>query len=150
MFQKLSTAVASITPSPTPQLLTSHRDPTRVRAYASIAQDLEKARVPVDHSDCAACDLPCPVDDSAKKNGYTGKLNAGAAWDGKTYEQYVVDEYGDMGVLPSAFEQDWESELMGSGHPPPEGRVVVFATGKSDWKKDHLVCIRQRSSSRDH
>jgi hypothetical protein len=144
MFKKLSSAISSVTGTPDPKPLASHRGPARAKAYSSLAQDLAEANVPVDHSDCAACDQPCPVKSSS--NGYTGQVVAGGVWDGKDYEEYVADKYGDLGALPSGFEQDWDTDLPGSGGPP-RGRVVVISTGKSDWERDHTV--RQMSSPVD-
>ena len=137
MFKKLSSAISSVAGTPDPKPLPSHRGEARAKAYSSLAQDLAEADVPVDHSDCAACDQPCPVKPGS--NGYSGQIVAGGAWDGKDYEEYVADKYGDLGAYPSGFEQDWDTDLPGSGGPP-RGRVVVISTGKSDWERDHTVC----------
>jgi hypothetical protein len=65
-------------------------------------------------------------------------VGAGWAKDGKNYEEYVVDRYGEFEGLPKGFDTDWDSELAGSG-AVPKGRVVVISTGKSDWVRDHTV-----------
>lgn len=137
MFKKLTSAVSSLTSSPAEKLPSSHRGPARAAAYTTLAKDLSDAGVPVDTSDCVACDHPCPV--GLNENGHAGDIVDGqAVWDGKEYEQYVMDKYGDLGELPAGFEQDWETDLMGSGGPP-RGRIAVISTGKSDWERDHYV-----------
>lgn len=138
MFKKLTSAVSSLASSPAPALPASHRGASRADAYTQLAKELSEAGVPVDTSDCAACDHPCPVDGN---NGTAGDIvDAGEVWDGKSYDDYVAEKYGDLGELPSGFEQDWVSDLFGSGGPP-RGRVVVISTGKSDWERDHTVRI---------
>lgn len=142
MFKKLSSAVSSFTGTPAPSLPASHRGPARAEAYADLAKELADAGVPVDISDCAACDHPCPVD----QHDGSGDIVDGAvsAWDGKPYDEFVADKYGDLGELPSGFEQDWESDLFGSGGPP-RGRIAVISTGKSDWERDHTVRLPSTS-----
>ena len=137
MLKALSSAVSSIAGTPVPKHLPSHRGQSRAESYTQLAKELDEAGVPVDISDCAACDHPCPI--STETNGHAGSVvDVGRIWDGKEYEQYVLDKYGDLGDLPDGFEQDWDSNLAGSGGPP-QGRVVIISTGKSDWERDHTV-----------
>ena len=133
MFRKISSAVVSLASSPAPQLPSSHHAPSRAEAYVDLASRLSAADVPVDNSDCMTCDHPCPP----------GSEGPEVIWGGKSYEEYVLDRYGDLGELPEGFDTDWESELAGSAQGG-RGRVVVVSTGKSDWERDHTVC-RQTS-----
>ncbi|KAK1925464.1 Sucrase/ferredoxin-like-domain-containing protein [Papiliotrema laurentii] len=128
MFKKLSSAVSSLTGSPAPELPPTHRGPARAQAYTQLAKELHDASVPVDTSDCAACNLPCPVGND-QGNGSAGTVvDAGQVWDGQSYEEYVLHHYGDLGHLPDGFEQDWESDLAGSGSAP-RGRLVDEESG---------------------
>ncbi|TXT15934.1 hypothetical protein VHUM_00437 [Vanrija humicola] len=142
MFKKIASAVSSIsgTPrngTPEPPVLAGHHGPGRVKTYAELAKTLSDYGVPVATDDCAACDSPC-ADGAANGAGGAGTVaEIGNAWDGKTYEQYVHDKYGDFDEFPSAIDTDWDSDLPGSGGPPV-GRVVVISTGKSDWPRDHV------------
>jgi hypothetical protein len=103
----------------------------------------------VSFADCATCAEPCPTGINENVNG-TGSRSLGAgtiaeignAWDGKTYDEYILEKYGEVGLgqLPDTVETDWESDLPGSGGPPV-GRVVVISTGKSNWVRDHVVSV---------
>jgi hypothetical protein len=148
MFRKISSAVTSVagslTGSPARQLPPNHHDPARAESYVELAKDLQASGVPVSFDDCAACDHPCPPIESSESGAGAGTIvEAGTIWEGKTYEQYVVDKYGDLGELPAGFDTDWESELAGSAKFG-KGRVVVISTGKSDWERDHTVSVRLR------
>jgi hypothetical protein len=137
MLRKIASAVSlfSGTPGPAPA---GHHNTQRAKEYTNLAGLLEKDGVPVSHADCAGCAEPCA--DSANDTG-NGTINEiGNAWDGKTYDEYVHDKYGDLGMLPSNLGVDWESDLAGSGGPPT-GRVVVISTAKSNWPRDHTVSI---------
>lgn len=141
MFRKITSAVSSLAGSPGP-LPPDHLSPAREKEYAELANALEAIHVPVSHADCASCTEPC-ADGS---NGHTGNgtvAEIGNAWNGKTYPEYVLEKYGDLGELPEGFDTDWESDLPGSGGPPV-GRVVVISTGKSNWLRDHVVSDGQR------
>lgn len=131
MLRQLSSALPTLSSftGSSQKLPADHHDPNRAKAYVELASDLRAANIPVDESDCYTCDLPC----ADQSQGTVAE-----AWDGKTYSQYVEDRYGDLGSLPNGFDTDWESELAGSGNPP-EGRLVVVSTGKSDWVRDHTV-----------
>ena len=137
LSSKVSSAVSSISGSPARHLPPDHVDPGRAAAYVSFAEDLEKAGIPADTSDCITCDHPCPVADDG--SGEPTVAEAGQIWDGKGYDEYVMDKYGELGDLPRGHDCDWDSELAGSGQPP-RGRVVVISTGKSNWERDHTVC----------
>ena len=136
MFKKLSSAVSSLAGSSFASLPPSHRGEARAEAYTQLAKELNDAGVPVDISDCVTCDHPCPVGAGETSSGTV--VDAGRIWDGLTYDEYVQENYGDLGQLPSGFDQDWDTDLFGSGGPP-RGRVVVISTGKSDWERDHTV-----------
>ena len=127
MFRKLSSAVTSRIASPSPSLPASHHAPSRAEAYVDLASRLAEAGVPVDTSDCATCDQSSPPE-----------TDDALVWGGKSYEDYVLDRYGDLGALPMGFDTDWESELPGSAQGG-QGRAVVISTGKSDWERDHTV-----------
>ena len=136
MFRKLSSAVTSLTSSPVPPLPSDHHAASRAEAYVHLAGLLDHAGVPVDTSDCATCDDPCPPN-----VGGAGSISeSGTIWGGKSYDQYVLDKYGELGELPAGFDTDWESELAGSAKGG-RGRAVVVSTGKSDWLRDHTVRI---------
>ncbi|BEJ17647.1 hypothetical protein CspHIS471_0610480 [Cutaneotrichosporon sp. HIS471] len=135
-------AAPSAVPSPAPSaphspapLGDNHEDPGRIRQYAEIAKALQHDDIPVSHADCESCNIPCEYKDTPDGNGPTAQI--GNAWDGKTYEEYVEDKYGNIEGMPDMVEQDWESDLPGSGGPPV-GRVVVISTGKSNWLRDHV------------
>lgn len=132
----VSSAVASARGSPAPVPLgDDHCDAGRLKQYQAIANALSDAHIPVSEGDCVACDAPC----ADGQNGSSGNVpEVGNAWDGKTYDQYVLEKYGDLGPLPPTVDTDWESDLAGSGGPPV-GRVVVISTGKSNWLRDHTV-----------
>lgn len=83
--------------------------------------------------DCARCDAPCASDDGSPKVESVGSI-----WDGKTYDDYVLEKYGELGGLPFGDDVDWETDLAGSAKGG-RGRVVVISTGKSDWERDHVV-----------
>ncbi|RSH92993.1 hypothetical protein EHS25_008441 [Saitozyma podzolica] len=140
MFRKISSAVTSVagslTGSPARQLPPNHHDPARAESYVELAKELQASGVPVSFDDCAACDHPCPPTEGSEGAGAGTIVEAGTIWEGKTYEQYVMDKYGDLGELPAGFDTDWESELAGSAKFG-NGRVVVISTGKSDWERDH-------------
>lgn len=142
MFRKISSAVTSVagslTGSPARQLPPNHHDPARAESYVELAKELQASGVPVSFDDCAACDHPCPPTEGSEGAGAGTIVEAGTIWEGKTYEQYVMDKYGDLGELPAGFDTDWESELAGSAKFG-KGRVVVISTGKSDWERDHTV-----------
>ena len=138
MLRKISQAVGS-RKSSGPDLKPLHHSAGRAETYVQLANDLEAAGIPVDLSDRATCDHPCPAgDDGAEQRGAGTVVDAGMIWEGKKYEEYVTDKYGDLGELPAGFGTDWDSELAGSG-APPRGRIVVISTGKSDWERDHTV-----------
>lgn len=118
-----------------------HHDPVRASTYVTLASELKAHGVPVSQSDCYTCSEPCPDDET----GSGTIAEAGVIWDGKkSYDEYVLDTYGDLGELPSGFDTDWESELAGSAGGG-RGRVVVVSTGKSDWTRDHTVSVRSMS-----
>ncbi|WWD17679.1 hypothetical protein CI109_102120 [Kwoniella shandongensis] len=129
MLGKLTSAIASLTTSSS--LPPLHHAPPRVESYAKLAKELDSASVPVSTSDCSTCDDPC-----ASQAGSTGAGTIAEVYEGKSYNDYVNDKYGDLGELPSGFDVDWDSELQGSAKGG-RGRVVVISTGKSDWERDH-------------
>lgn len=136
MFKALSSAVSSVVHSRAASpMQPDHNTPGRYKEYCGIADALKGDDVPVSTADCAACSAPCA---STEGNGAGTIAEAGNAWSGKTYEEYVDDKYGDLGTLPSAIDTDWESDLAGSGGPNV-ARVVVISTGKSNWVRDHTV-----------
>jgi hypothetical protein len=140
MLGKLTTALSSLTTTTTtvPAVLSaSHHAPDRVAHNASIATTLSIANIPVSYSDCYSCENPCDVADSSA-TGRGQVVEAGVAYGGKSYEDYVEEKYGDLGELPKGFDVDWESDLAGSAKGG-RGRVVVVSTGKSDWVRDHTV-----------
>lgn len=116
MLSRLSSAFKSSKPEP------DHNGPHRAKTYTDIASELKGIDVPVSMDDCAKCNDPCDV------------------WDGKAYPEYVLERYGDLGALPEGFDTDWDTELAGSA-AGGRGRVVVISTGKSDWERDHTVCL---------
>lgn len=138
MFAKLTSAVSSLalsspsTPKPGP----SHDDPARISTYLALADQLKACDVPVSTDDCARCDAPCAADGSASDDGGSGTR----AWDGQSYDEYVLGRYGELGGLPIDKEVDWDEELAGSSKGG-RGRVVVISTGKSDWVRDHTVSL---------
>ena len=134
MFKKLTSALSSTSSA---QAEPSHRGAVRTEQYAALAKQLAEAGVPVDISDCAICEKPCPVGEDQGPGAGT-IIDAGLPWDGKPYDQYVENTYGDFDFFPSAIDTDWDSALPGSGGCP-RGRVVVVSTGKSDWEHNHLV-----------
>lgn len=139
MFKALASAansaVSSLRGSPAP-LGDSHDDPGRIKQYADMASALQHSDIPVSNADCAGCNIPCA--DNTGSNGNRPAAQIGNAWDGKTYDEYVEDNYGCLEGMPDTVEQDWETDLAGSGGPPV-GRVVVISTGKSNWLRDHVV-----------
>ena len=128
MPSKISSNVSSHTSPLAPILPSSHQAPSRARTYVDLATRLQQAGVPVDPSDCVVCDLPCPP----------GLTASDSVSGGRSYENYVLETYGDLNSLPQGFDTDWESELAGSAQGG-RGRVVVVSTGKSDWQRDHTV-----------
>ena len=142
MLRKLSSqinsAVNSVSGSPDPELLPQHDSEKRAQTYLEFAEVLNAANIPADLSDCAICDKPCPVNGNQEAGGARTIVDGGQIWDGKSYEEYVMDKYGDLGHLPKGHDCDWDSELAGSGQPA-RGRVVVISTGKSNWQRDHTV-----------
>ncbi|GMK57732.1 hypothetical protein CspeluHIS016_0405660 [Cutaneotrichosporon spelunceum] len=138
MFKALASAatsaVSSLHNSPIPPG-DSHDDPGRIKQYAEMARALQHDDIPVSHADCESCNIPCEFKDRPNGNGPAAQI--GNAWDGKTYDEYVEDKYGCLEGMPATVEQDWESDLAGSGGPPV-GRVVVVSTGKSNWLRDHV------------
>ncbi|RXK39227.1 hypothetical protein M231_03447 [Tremella mesenterica] len=134
MFTKLTSAISSFTSNgPLPS---DHHDPARAQTYVKLAEVLEQHRVPVSHTDCLSCDQPCPPG-SSDRAGIV--INGDAdAWEKKSYAEYVLDKYGDLGTLPQGFDTDWESELAGSGKGG-RGRIAVISTGQSDWERDHYT-----------
>lgn len=137
MFKAISSAVSSVVHSRSGSpMQPDHNTPGRYKEYCHIADALKGDDVPVSTADCAACTAPCA---STANNGSAGTIvEAGNAWSGKTYEEYVDDKYGDLGSLPAAVDTDWDSDLAGSGGPNV-ARVVVISTGKSNWVRDHTV-----------
>lgn len=99
----------------------THNDPARAATYSAIASEIAAEHGSVSNDDCAKCD---GCDD--------------AIWDGKTYPDYVMERYGDLGELPPGFDVDWDTDLAGSA-AGGRGKVVVISTGKSDWERDHVV-----------
>ncbi|WWC86468.1 uncharacterized protein L201_001345 [Kwoniella dendrophila CBS 6074] len=114
-------------------LPSSHTAPTRADSYVGIAKELENSNVPVSETDCASCSNPCS---STPIEGSAGQINE-IIYQGKSYEDYVLEKYGDLGELPKGFDTDWESDLQGSSKGG-KCRVVVISTGKSDWERDHV------------
>ena len=151
MLRKLSSqinsAVSSLSSSPAPRLLPEHHSEGRAEAYVKFAEALKEAHIPADESDCASCNHPCPVQEDGTGAGSIAE--SGQIWDGKAYDEYVMDKYGDLGDLPKGHDCDWDSELAGSGQPA-RGRVVVISTGKSNWERDHTVSIDWISGSTSH
>jgi len=141
MFGKISSIITTRSSTPAPPLPASHHAPSRAVRYVDLASRLSEAGVPVDQSDCATCDLPCPPDSDAG----TGPE---VIWGGRSYEEYVLDRYGELGSLPEGIDTDWESELAGSA-TGGTGRVVVISTGKSDWERDHTVSLPPSVRLRD-
>jgi len=128
--------------SPAPHVPTHDEEhEARAKEYAQLASRLDAAGVPVSFADCASCAEPCPSDINGQGGAPTGAGTVAAignAWDGKTYDEYILEKYGELGALPDTVDTDWESDLPGSGGPPV-GRVVVISTGKSNWVRDHTV-----------
>lgn len=139
MLKAIGSAVSSVVHSragsPMPP---DHNTPGRYKEYCGIADALQSDDVPVSKADCAACAAPCAPAGSPGSTGAGTVVEAGNAWSGKSYEQYVDDKYGALGLLPPAIDTDWESNLAGSGGPNV-ARVVVISTGKSNWLRDHTV-----------
>lgn len=135
MFKALASAatsaVSSLRGSPAP-LGADHEDPGRIKQYSQMAMAMHAADIPVSDADCVTCEIPC------EEAGNGARAEVGNAWDGKTYDEYVEDKYGNLEQLPDTVETDWESDLAGSGGPPV-GRVVVISTAKSNWVRDHTV-----------
>ncbi|KAK6905918.1 hypothetical protein L486_08199 [Kwoniella mangroviensis CBS 10435] len=129
MLGKLTSFLSSSEPLPS-----SHTAPRRADSYVAISKELEKDQVPVSESDCVSCPHPCASSDG---NGAGAGSIAEVIYDGKSYEEYVLEKYGDLGELPKGFDMDWETELQGSSKGG-KGRVVVISTGKSDWERDHV------------
>jgi hypothetical protein len=117
MLSKLTSALRPTSAKPA----SDHNAESRARLYTTIASELSAANVPVSQSDCARCDDPCPD-----------------IWNGKSYPDYILERYGDLGELPSGFDTDWDTELAGSA-AGGRGQVLVISTGKSDWERDHVV-----------
>jgi hypothetical protein len=132
MFKKLTSAISSLSVS-TPSA-PGHRN--RATEYVQYANELAAANVSVDVSDCAACEEPCTAPKGEDAAGTI--VDGGNIWNGKSYDDYVLDTYGDLGELPSGFDVDWETDLAGSS-TVPKGRIVIISTGKSDWERDHTV-----------
>jgi hypothetical protein len=136
MLGKLTSAFSSLNtsraPSPPPP---SHDALARTKQYATLADSLRRANVPVSNADCAACDNPCDVSET-HSNGQV--IESAGPWDGKPYSEYVNDKYGDLGDWPESIETDWDTDLAGSAQGG-RGRVMVVSTGKSDWERDHYV-----------
>lgn len=118
MFTKLSNALRAPTAPAKPAA--DHNAASRATTYTELSSELASAGVPV--PGCDTCDDPC---DSS---------NAEA------YPQYVLDRYGDLGVLPAGFDTDWDTHLAGSA-TGGRGRILVISTGKSDWERDHFVSL---------
>ncbi|KAK8866114.1 hypothetical protein IAR55_001265 [Kwoniella newhampshirensis] len=131
MLGKLTSAFSALKPSSA--LPSSHHATPRVESYAQLAKQLETASVPVSASDCSTCDDPCPPPSG---EGATGAGTVAEVYDGKSYEEYIHDKYGDLDEYPAGLDVDWESDLAGSAKGG-KGRVVVISTGKSDWERDH-------------
>lgn len=166
MLKKLSSAISSLTVSRegTPPPGPDHYNPSRTKQYATLAEQLAQAGVPVSTADLSVSQSPaspstnghsssganmsqeddcgtCTVasDECQDGNGPAGTIvEVGQPWSGKPYDQYVQDTYGDLGEYPSAVDTDWDSDLAGSAQGG-RGRVVVVSTGKSDWERDHYV-----------
>ncbi|ORX37377.1 Sucrase/ferredoxin-like-domain-containing protein [Kockovaella imperatae] len=136
LSSQLSGAVSSLSASGD-KLPPQHDSAGRAESYAKFAEVMNEAHIPADSSDCAACDHPCTVGPEDGTSAGT-IAESGQIWDGKSYRDYVMDKYGDLGELPKGFDTDWDSELAGSGQPA-RGRVVVISTGKSNWERDHTV-----------
>ncbi|WWC66194.1 uncharacterized protein I206_100095 [Kwoniella pini CBS 10737] len=126
MLGKLSSFLSSNEPLPS-----SHTAPRRADTYVNLSKELEQAGVPTSETDCASCSNPC----LEPSNG-SGSINE-IIYNGKSYEEYVLEKYGDLGELPKGFDTDWESDLQGSSKGGT-GRVIVISTGKSDWERDHV------------
>ncbi|ORY29356.1 Sucrase/ferredoxin-like-domain-containing protein [Naematelia encephala] len=109
-----------------------HHESLRAQTYVELAKELSEHGVPVDYSDCATCDHPCPE----PSEGGAGTISEAGIWGGKKYSEYVEEEYGDLGSYPKGFDTDWDTELAGSGKPVL-GRLLVVSTGKSDWPHSH-------------
>lgn len=137
MLGKLSSAFSSLTTTPAPAPLPDHNAASRASTYTSLARELSSINVPVSVDDCAKCGEPCPVGAA----GAGDSLEIGSIWNGKTYPEYVMHRYGDLGHLPEGFDTDWDTELAGSAQGG-RGRIVVISTGKSDWERDHVVSDR--------
>jgi hypothetical protein len=137
MFKAISSAMSSLTGSPGPNLPADHHAPARAQSYVELAKELQNAGVPVSLDDCASCDHPCPPTEGEIIGAGT-IAEVGTIWEGKPYDQYVLEKYGDVGELPPGFDVDWDSELAGSSGGG-KGRVVVISTGKSDWEREHTV-----------
>ncbi|WWD09620.1 hypothetical protein V865_007748 [Kwoniella europaea PYCC6329] len=129
MLGKLTSFLSSSEPLPS-----SHTAPRRADSYVALSKELEKDHVPVSESDCVSCSNPCATSDG---DGAGAGSIAEVIYDGKSYEEYVLEKYGDLGELPKGFDMDWETELQGSSKGG-KGRVVVISTGKSDWERDHV------------
>ncbi|WVW82530.1 hypothetical protein I302_104541 [Kwoniella bestiolae CBS 10118] len=129
MLGKLTSFLSSSEPLPS-----SHTAPRRADTYVTLSKDLQKDKVPVSETDCASCSNPC-ADGEASGNG-AGTI-AEVIYDGKSYEEYVLEKYGELGELPKGFDMDWETELPDSSKGG-KGRIVVISTGKSDWERDHV------------
>ena len=137
MIGKITSAFSSLNPSrPATPPPAAHDSQARVKQYASLAETLRQANVPVSGADCAACNLPCDLETA----GSTSVLESGGPWDGKPYSEYINEKYGHVGDWPDSIETDWESDLAGSAQGG-RGRVVVVSTGKSDWERDHYVSL---------
>jgi hypothetical protein len=137
MIGKLTSAFSSLNPSraPSPPPAT-HDSQVRAKQYASLADTLRQANVPVSDADCAACQRPCDIETA----GSSAIIESAGPWDGKPYSEYINDRYGDLGEWPDSIETDWESDLAGSAQGG-RGRVAVVSTGKSDWERDHYVSL---------
>ncbi|KAI9638221.1 Sucrase/ferredoxin-like-domain-containing protein [Dioszegia hungarica] len=120
MFGKIASALSSAMTPSAPKPGNTHNDPARAATYSAIASEIAAEHGSVSNDDCAKCD---GCDD--------------AIWDGKTYPDYVMERYGDLGELPPGFDVDWDTDLAGSA-AGGRGKVVVISTGKSDWERDHV------------
>ncbi|WWC58804.1 uncharacterized protein I303_101348 [Kwoniella dejecticola CBS 10117] len=127
MLGKISSFLSHTEPLPS-----SHTAARRADTYVTLSKELGQAGVPTSETDCASCSNPC-LDPSQNGSGSVDEI----VYDGKAYEEYVLEKYGDLGELPKGFDTDWESDLQGSSKGG-KGRVVVISTGKSDWERDHV------------
>ncbi|WRT64354.1 uncharacterized protein IL334_001286 [Kwoniella shivajii] len=134
MLGKLTSFLSSSTPLPS-----SHQASARAKTYVDLAKELDKVNVPVSETDCISCSNPCDETSTTTTGAGAGARGVGTVveiYEGKSYQDYINDKYGDLGELPKGFDVDWETDLKGSSKGG-QGRIVVISTGKSDWERDH-------------